>query len=349
VDKNIVKYKLSIDAMGGDYGLGTTIPASISSLKKFENLHIYLVGRKKEIRDYLSSKNFTYDYNRLSIVNAPEVVTMDESPISALKNKKLSSMRVSIDMVKSSQVSACISSGNTGALMCMSKFVLKTIPGIYRPAIVYAIPSLNRKKNSLRSVYMLDLGANINCSSSQLFQFGMMGSILATNIKKKKHPSVALLNIGSEEIKGLYNIKKASSLLHQSNHINYIGYIEGNEIFESKADVIVCDGFSGNIALKASEGTAKMVSSMVKHLFSKSFFSRISGLCAKAVLTKIKDQLNTNQYNGAPLLGLSGIVIKSHGSSSPLGFESAICEAINEIKYNIPEKIKKHIQPFMVD
>jgi glycerol-3-phosphate acyltransferase PlsX len=344
----VVEYKLSVDAMGGDYGLKTTIPASILSLKKFQNLHIYLVGRKKDIRNYLCSRSFKYDNNRLSIVDAPEVVDMDESPISALRHKKCSSMRVAIDMVKNAQVSACISAGNTGALMSISKFVLKTIPGIYRPAIVYAIPSLKKEKHYLGSVYMLDLGANVNCSASQLFQFGVMGSILAANIKKKIFPSVALLNIGSEEIKGLDNIKQAASLLQRSSCINYIGYVEGSEIFESKADVIICDGFSGNVALKTSEGTANMVSSMMRNSFSKSFFSRVSGLCAKPILIEIKDQLNTNQYNGASLLGLSGIVIKSHGSASPLGFESAIYEAINEVKYNIPQKIKMHIEPFML-
>ncbi len=333
--------------MGGDHGLKTTIPACLSALKKFPDLHICLVGIAKDIEQFLTAHKTPYDTTRLSIVNANEIVEMDESPALALRNKKDSSMRVAINLVKSDDVDACVSAGNTGALMATSKFVLKTLNEIDRPAIVYAIPSLDRKTKKMNPVYMLDLGANVNCSSEQLFQFGIMGSVLAANLKGTERPRVALLNIGEEEMKGLDSIKQAAKMLQNCDHINYIGYVEGNDIFSAKADVIVCDGFAGNIALKTMEGTAKLIADMLKDSFNNSIFSKLAMLISAPVLTGLKRKLDTNQYNGASLLGLRGIVIKSHGSASAEAFETAIYEAIKEIKYNIPQKTQAQIERIM--
>ena len=337
-------YRISIDAMGGDYGLKTTIPASISALNQYSNLKISLVGISTEIKHFLSTHCHGYDHSRLDIVHASEIVAMDEEPVSALRSKKDSSMRIAIDRVKNDQADACVSAGNTGALMATAKFVLKTLPEIDRPAIVYAIPCLNCETQEMGSFYMLDLGANVNCSSEQLFQFGIMGAILAENIKNKQRPSVALLNIGEEETKGLDNIKQAAKMLYNCDAINYIGCVEGNSMFNAKADVVVCDGFAGNVALKTSEGTAKLITSIMREAFSHSIASKIAAFIARPVLNNLKQKLNMDQYNGASLLGLRGIVVKSHGSASAKAFETAISEAIKEIKYNIPQKIKSQIE-----
>lgn len=342
-----ISYRVSVDAMGGDHGLKTTIPACLSALKKLPDLYISVVGITQKIEQFLSTNKAQYDTARLSIIHAAEIVEMDESPTLAIRNKKDSSMRVAINLVKNSEVDACVSAGNTGALMATSKFVLKTLNDIDRPAIVYAIPSLDRKTKKMNPVYMLDLGANIHCSSEQLFQFGIMGSVLAANLKGREYPRVALLNIGEEEIKGLDNIKQAAKMLKNCNHINYIGYIEGNDIFSAKVDVIVCDGFAGNIALKTMEGTAKLIADMLKDSFSSSIFSKLAMLISAPVLTGLKRKLDTNQYNGASLLGLRGIVIKSHGSASANAFETAIYEAVKEIKHNIPQKTQSQIERIM--
>ncbi len=333
--------------MGGDHGLKVTIPACVSALKKHPELHIFVVGVADQIEAELTQVKLSYDPHRVTIVHANETVEMDESPALALRNKKDSSMRVAINLIKSHEVDACVSAGNTGALMATSKFVLKTLHEIDRPAIVYAIPSLDRKTRKMDPVYMLDLGANVNCSSEQLFQFGIMGSVLAANLKGKDRPRVALLNIGEEEMKGLDSIKQAAKMLQNCDHINYIGYIEGNDIFSAKADVIVCDGFAGNIALKTMEGTAKIVADMLKDSFNNSIFSKLAMLISAPVLTSLKHKLDTNQYNGASLLGLRGIVIKSHGGALASAFETAIYEAIKEIRYNIPQKTQSQIERIM--
>ncbi len=333
--------------MGGDHGLKTTIPACISALNKYSNLHISIVGISDQIEQALSASKNRYDASRLTVVHASEIVEMDESPALVLRNKKDSSMRVAINLVKNHDVDACVSAGNTGALMATSKFVLKTLNDIDRPAIVYAIPSLDRKTKKMDPAYMLDLGANVNCSSEQLFQFGIMGSVLAANLKGKERPRVALLNIGEEEMKGLDSIKQAAKMLQNCDHINYIGYVEGNDIFSAKADVIVCDGFAGNIALKTMEGTAKIIADMLKDSFTSSIFSKLAMLISASVLKSLKSKLDTNQYNGASLLGLRGIVIKSHGGASAEAFETAIYEAIKEIKFNIPQKTQSHIERIM--
>ena len=330
--------------MGGDYGITSSIPASISALNQYPNLEIALVGVGKDIQKFLQLQCRQYDRNRLHVIHANEIVMMDEQPVFALRNKKNSSMRIAINRVKDNQADACVSAGNTGALMATAKFVLKTLPGIDRPAIVHAIPCLNYKTQTIDSFYMLDLGANVNCSSEQLFQFGIMGSILSENIKKKKRPSVALLNIGTEKIKGLDNVKEAAKMLCNYREINYIGYIEGDNMFSAKADVVVCDGFAGNVALKTSEGITKLIIAIIKGAFKHSISTRIAALVAKPVLNNLKYKLDMDQYNGGSLLGLRGIVIKSHGNASEKAFKTAISEAIKEIKYNIPQKIKSHMK-----
>ena len=342
-----ISYKISVDAMGGDHGLKTTIPACISALMKHPDLYISIVGISNQIEQELALSKKRYDKDRLSVVHASEIVEMDESPALALRNKKDSSMRVAINLVKDHEADACISAGNTGALMATSKFVLKTLHEIDRPAIVYAIPSLDPKTKKMDPVYMLDLGANVNCSSEQLFQFGIMGSVLAANLKNKERPRVALLNIGEEEMKGLDSIKQAAKMLQNCDPINYIGYIEGNDIFSAKADVIVCDGFAGNIALKTMEGTAKIVADMLKDSFKNNLFSKFAMLISAPVLINLKNKLDMNQYNGASLLGLRGIVIKSHGSASAEAFETAIYEGIKEIKHNIPQKTQSQVERIM--
>ena len=289
------------------------------------------------------------DHKQLSLVATSQVVSMADKPIVALRTKKDSSMRIAINRVKNNQADACVSAGNTGALMATAKFVLKTLPDIDRPAIVYAIPCLNHQTQTMSTFYMLDLGANVNCSSKQLFQFGIMGAILTENIKNKHQPSVALLNIGKEEIKGLENVKQAAKMLHECDRINYIGYIEGNNIFKAKADVVVCDGFTGNIALKSSEGTAQLITSIIKEAFNQNFTSKIAAFIAKPILNKLKKKLNMNQYNGGSLLGLKGIVIKSHGNASRQAFETAISKAIKEIQYNIPQKIRSQIEQSLIE
>jgi glycerol-3-phosphate acyltransferase PlsX len=338
-------YSISIDAMGGDHGLDSTIPAALSALTKDQRLRIVLVGDydqiHKKLKIYYARKK---NPPRLTIVHSSEVVEMNDSPSFALRKKKDSSMRIALNLVKDQKVDACISAGNTGALMATSKFVLKTLAEVDRPAIVYAIPSLNRKTKKMDPAYMLDLGANVNCSSKQLFQFGVMGSVLAESLKGKSRPSVALLNIGEEEMKGLDSIKQAARMLYNYDPINYTGYIEGNDIFFAKADVIVCDGFSGNIALKTSEGTAKLISEIIKDNFNQSILSKIAMLLSSPILKRIKNKLDINQYNGASLLGLRGIVIKSHGSASSKAFETAIFEGIKEIRHNLPQKIKSHVE-----
>lgn len=333
--------------MGGDHGLSSTVAASISALNKDPALHITLVGIENDITTELHKFGTKYDASRLHIHHASEIVSMDESPALALRNKKDSSMRVAINLVKEKKVDACVSAGNTGALMATSKFVLKTLNEIDRPAIVYAIPSYNKARKALDPVYMLDLGANVNCSSEQLFQFAIMGSILARYLKGKERPTVSLLNIGEEEMKGLDSIKQTAKMLYNCDDVNYNGYIESSDIFFAKSDVIVCDGFAGNIALKTMEGTAKLIALMIRESFTSSLFSRLAMLFSAGVLKKLKSQLDINQYNGASLLGLRGIVIKSHGGASADAFETAIFEAIKEIKHNIPEKIQACIETIM--
>jgi glycerol-3-phosphate acyltransferase PlsX len=338
---------IAIDAMSGDLGLKATIPGALQALQKYSELKLILVGDVRLIEQALKAHKVSLPQQRIEIQNATEVVLMDEAPSQALRNKKDSSMRVAINLIKEGRAQACVSSGNTGALMATSRFVLKMLPGIDRPAIIYGIPGANPKTHQPTLSHMLDLGANIECSAQHLFEFALMGSVRTTFVDHIQKPRVALLNIGEEEIKGLENIKEAAKMLSECPSINYVGFIEANDLFWDKADVIVCDGFVGNVALKTIEGTAKFIGYVVKRSFTANLFAKLQSLTALPVLKKIKNRLDVRQYNGASLLGLKGIVVKSHGGADSTGFASAITAAMHEVAENIPNKIHAQIEQIL--
>lgn len=330
--------RIAIDAMGGDKGLSVVIPAVKNVLSKDSNMDIVLVGKEEEIRASLVSYNIQ-DCHRVTIVHAAEVVGMDELPATALRYKKNSSMRVGVDLVKSGQADAFVSAGNTGALMATSKFVLKTIEGIDRPAIVSALPTVSG------SSYLLDLGANINCTSENLYQFAIMGAILKSSLSSSNcgiKPKVALLNIGEEEIKGTELIREASRLLSSNKLINYIGYVEADKLYNDAADVIVCDGFVGNIALKTSEGLSKFITKILKDTFMGTWYGKVVGLLAIPIIKTIRKKLDPGNYNGASFIGLNGIVIKSHGSADSYAFANAIMYAKSAIENNVIKHLKEN-------
>lgn len=326
--------KIAIDAMGGDHSLSVTVPASIDALKKFSDVHITLVGKQAEIEQALA--NYQYDQTRLNVVHADQVVEMDDLPSKALRNKRQSSMRLALNLVKDDEAQACVSAGNTGALMAVAKFVLKTLPDIDRPAICTSMPTMKGH------VHVLDLGANVGCTGENLTQFAVMGSVLASAVDNNESPKVGLLNIGEEEIKGHQRIKDAHQMIQETS-INYVGYIEGDDIYKGNTDVVVCDGFDGNIALKSSEGVAKMISFYLKEAFGRNIFTKLAGLCAYPVLKSFKDKVDPRRYNGASLLGLRKIVIKSHGGADQFAFLQAIAEARLEVSKNVPERISTEV------
>ena len=331
----MIKQSIAIDAMGGDEGPKVTIPASLDALTKYPYLHIILVGDQSMI-ELLLKKYDAIDHPRISIHGTTEVVQMDESPQSALKNKKNSSMRVAINLVKDGEAEACVSAGNTGALMATARFVLKTLKGIDRPAIASNLP------NQKGMTCMLDLGANADCTADQLLQFAVMGSMLTTALTKNKKPSIGLLNIGSEEMKGNEVVKEAANLLKKS-HLNFYGNVEGNDIFKGTTDVVVCDGFVGNVALKTTEGLAQMMGRFLLEEFKRNWLTKLMGFFSIPVLKAFKRRLDPRRYNGASFLGLNGIVIKSHGGTDAYGFRYAIDTAIEEVDSKIIQKIRKQL------
>ena len=326
---------LAIDAMGGDHGPKVTIPASINALSKYDQLRIILVGDKELIQKELQKNKYTN--TRLSIQHASEVVEMDESPQSALKNKKDSSMRVAINLIKEEKAQACVSAGNTGALMATARYVLKMLPGIDRPAIASSLPSQKG------TTYMLDLGANTDCTAEHLLQFAVMGAMLVSSVTGNPKPSVGLLNIGSEDIKGNEIVKEAGELLRQS-HLNFYGNVEGNDIFKGTTDVVVCDGFVGNVALKTAEGIAQLMGRFLTQEFKRNWITKFMALVSLLVLNRFKKRLDPRRYNGASFLGLKGIVVKSHGGADSYSFFFAIQTAIEESKNNVLEKIQKQLE-----
>ena len=330
-----MKITLALDAMGGDHGPAVTVPASLYQLEKNQDLHMILVGRKEELDRMLAGNKFVAK-GRLRTQNATEVVEMHELPSLALRNKKDSSMRVAIELVQRGAADACVSAGNTGALMAVARFVLKMLPGIDRPAICSIMPGI------AGDTHLLDLGANVDSSPEQLFQYAVMGSELTSALYNKSRPTVALLNVGAEEIKGNENVKQAAALLANS-HLNYVGFVEGNDIFTGKVDVIVCDGFVGNIALKASEGVAEFLMHNAREHFQQSLYGRIAALISMPVLKDIRRKIDPRRYNGASLLGLRGIVIKSHGGADKISFGYAIEEAMLEVQKNIPQRISTEL------
>ena len=324
----ITDYKLALDVMSGERDPHASIDAAIQALENDDALKFYLVGDEKKILDHFPKELM----QRIEIIHTDEVVSMNESPVDALRKKKNSSMRLSVNLVSEGKADACVSSGNTGALMANAKYVLKTLPTIDRPAFMKAIPTKGDY------TYMLDLGANSTCTAEQLYQFALMGNVVAREIKGISSPKVALLNIGEEEIKGHEMIKEASLLLEESS-INYVGYLEGNDIVENKADVIVTDGFTGNIAIKAMEGTIELMTSVLKQsLIDESNDESASG-GSKYALDIFKSSIDPRKHNGAFLVGLNGIVIKSHGSSDSYGYYHAILTAVNEVKKEIIPKL----------
>lgn len=326
--------------MGGDHGLSVVIPACVRAAKKNPNLKLLLVGVQDKVSAALK-KHGVISSKQFSIVHASEVVEMDDLPSQAMRNKKDSSMRVAINLVKDGQAEACVSAGNTGALMATARFVLKTLPGIDRPAIISELPTLKNK------TWVIDLGANVDSCAEHLFQFAVMGSALIQAVEKKPKPKIALLNIGVEEIKGNDQVKRTAHMLAECSLINYVGYVEGDQFYTGEVDLVVCDGFVGNVALKASEGIAKLLFTVLKESFNQNWLSKLVGLMAKPSLKHLKDRLDPSRYNGATLLGLNGIVVKSHGGANEFAFQYAIEEAIREVQSNVVDLVRDQINDFI--
>ncbi len=322
--------------MGGDHGPHVTVQAALEFQARQADVEIVLVGKADAIERELAAQRAAAG-PRLRLQPASEVVAMDEPVAQAMRGKKDSSMRVAIDLVKAGGAHACVSAGNTGALMAISRFVLKTLPGIDRPAIATVLPNMKRTNS-----YVLDLGANVDCTAEHLLQFGIMGAMLVAAVEHKEKPLVVLLNIGTEDIKGNEVVKRAAELLRASG-LNFAGNVEGDDIYKGTVDVIVCDGFVGNVALKASEGVVQMMVAALKEEFSRSAFTRLAALAAMPVLKGFRNRMDHRRYNGASLLGLRGIVIKSHGSADRYAFGQALGRAVEEVRNEVPQRIERRM------
>ncbi|MBD0785148.1 phosphate acyltransferase PlsX [Vibrio sp. Y2-5] len=333
---------VALDAMGGDFGPRVTVPAAVQALSHFPELKVTLIGDQTEIAQQLSFLG--YEPNaRLSVVNSDRVISNSEKPSLALRHSVGTSMGMAIDLVADGQADACVSAGNTGALMALSRFRLKLLPGIDRPALVSALPTASGGKT-----WMLDLGANVSSDADSLFQFAVMGAALAEQ-HLGRPARVAILNIGAEEIKGNDLVKRCAEMLSQTHAVNFIGYIEGNQLLIDAADVVVCDGFVGNVCLKACEGTAQL---FIDRLKNKFLGSSIKGWIAKKLFSELFTELKTlnpDQYNGASLLGLRGIVIKSHGSADVPAVVNAISEAVHEVKRQVPSRISDRLEAVLLE
>ncbi|MFC5301099.1 phosphate acyltransferase PlsX [Azospira restricta] len=323
---------IAVDCMGGDHGPRVTVPAALAAIQRHSDLSVILVGLEDQLRPLLKGD----EGGRVAIRHASEVVAMDESPALALRSKKDSSMRVAINLVKSGEAQGCVSAGNTGALMAISRFVLKTLPGIDRPAICTTLPTVKGH------VHVLDLGANVDSGPEHLLQFGIMGATLVAAVEHKERPTVGLLNIGEEEIKGNEVVKQAAELLRESG-LNFVGNVEGDGVYMGDADVVVCDGFVGNVALKISEGLAQMLATFLRQEFKKNLFTKLAALAALPVLNAFKRRADHRRYNGACLLGLKGVVVKSHGSADPFAFGNAINVALETAANGVIERISERM------
>ncbi|MBF7072916.1 phosphate acyltransferase PlsX [Glaciecola sp. MH2013] len=335
--------KIALDIMGGDNGPHVLLSAADQALQTFPNLSLIICGSQTVHNHYIATLG-EYDKSRVSFLVCEEVVEMTDKPTTALRKKKASSMRKAINLVAENEADACVSSGNTGALMAIAYYVLKTLPGVSRPALISWLPKIEGKK-----VLLLDLGASVNCDAEGLFQYAVMGSVFAEQCNGIKAPKVALLNVGEEDIKGNTLVKHADQLLQDSQGTNYIGYVEGDQIFSGKADVVVTDGFTGNIALKSSEGIAKLVIHELKRLTTETFAARIFSKLALPFLKKLYRRMNPDQYNGASLIGLRGIVVKSHGNASAEASFYAIKQAYEEAENAVPDKIKTKIESVLME
>lgn len=330
---------IAVDAMGGDHGPQVTVPAALDFLERSVGTNVLLVGIPETLEAELKRAKSAYSAvsERLRVVAASEVVGMNEDIRTAIRTKKNSSMRIAIDLVKSGEAHACISAGNTGALMGTAKFVLKTLPGIDRPAICAVLPT--RKGQT----YALDLGANAACEPEHLLQFAIMGAMLASAIEGIPNPSVGLLNIGSEDIKGSESVKRAGELLKKS-HLNYYGNIEGTDIYNGTTDVVVCDGFVGNVMLKTSEGMARMLGDFLKEEYTRNVFSKLAAAVSYPIIRRFRKRVDHRRYNGAALLGLKGVVVKSHGSADRYAFYKAIERATSEVRHGLLERIGTEVE-----
>ncbi|VVC75922.1 Phosphate acyltransferase [Aquicella siphonis] len=324
--------------MGGDHGPSVTVPAALEILAKFPKIRLILVGDSVALERQLSSRQ--YDSARLVLLHASQQVEMDELPSQALRTKKDSSMRVAINQLKEGKAQACVSAGNTGALMATARFVLKTLPGVDRPAIISTFPTMSPDKN----VRMLDLGANVDSNAENLVQFAVMGSVLASAVDNIENPKVYLLNIGEEEIKGNDLVKQTAYLLTNTKCLNFAGYIEGDAIHTGEADVVVCDGFVGNVALKTTEGVARFIGLLMKEAFMRNIFTRLIGIMVKPVLKSFIRRIDPGRYNGATFIGLNGTVVKSHGGANIQAFARAIEEAVIGVQKNVPERIRNQVE-----
>ncbi len=321
--------------MGGDFGPRCIVPACLSAMAENPSLELILVGQAPVLEEILSRQSGV-DRARLRVEHASEIISMDERPAQALRNKPDSSMRQALELVRQGRAQACVSAGNTGALMALARYVLKTLPGIDRPAMVTGIPTQAGR------TLLLDLGANVDCSAEHLYQFAVMGAV-AAEVQGTLRPRIALLNVGTEDIKGNQQVKLAASLLQQADELNYCGFIEGDGLYRGEADVVVCDGFVGNILLKSSEGLVTMLSARIASLFKESLGSRLVGSLAMPLLRRLQDELAPAQHNGASFLGLQGIVVKSHGGADEEAFKVAIARAVVEVRENLPQRLHSRL------
>lgn len=326
--------------MGGDHGLEVVIPASVAAMNQYPELKLLLVGDQQKIKATLK-KYIPINPNQYVIIHASQEVDMDELPSHAIRNKRDSSMRVAVNLIKKGEAQACVSAGNTGALMAIARYVLKTLSGIDRPAIIAKLPTHTGKTR------VIDLGANIDSCAEHLFQFAVIGSALIQALEKKQRPKIGLLNIGVEEIKGNDQVKRTAHILGQCPQLNYVGYVEGNQFYTGDVDLVVCDGFVGNAALKASEGLAKFIIDLLRESFNRNWLGKLAGFIAKPTLNYLKSRIDPAHYNGACLLGLNGIVIKSHGSAGKKAFQNAIVEAMLHVRHNVIGLVKDQIAEFV--
>jgi glycerol-3-phosphate acyltransferase PlsX len=333
---------IALDMMSGDDGVASSVPGAIQALNKHQDLFLILVGNKTAIENFIPNDIKKLENTRYNILHTNELISMQDEVLTAIRSKKQSSMRLSIEAVNQNKADACVSAGNTGALMALSKIILKMLQGIDRPAICGSFPT----KDGL--THMLDLGANVQCNSNHLYQFAIMGSALVQSLEISNSPKIGLLNVGSEEFKGNDTIKHSGQLLQKSK-LNYAGFVEGDDIFTGNFDLVVTDGFAGNIALKSIEGVANIISHFIKSEFNKNIFTKISAAISYPVMKAVKKKVDPRRYNGASLLGLQGVVVKSHGSADPYAFSRAINTAYYEVKNQILNKITNLINTEMSD
>lgn len=330
-------YTIAVDVMGGDFGPRVTIPATLDALGRHPHLSVKLIGHTEAIQPFLIGLDSDLAC-RIDIVHAPDTISMSAKPSQTLRTGQNSSMYKAIQLVDDGAAQACVSAGNTGALMVLGRYILRMLPGVDRPAIISSVPTAKGH------CYLLDLGANVDCSAEHLLQFAIMGSVMTAAVDGIESPRVGLLNIGQEQVKGNEQVKLASRLIQEHASLNYVGYIEGDDLYAGHADVVVCDGFVGNIALKSSEGLARLINQKVQASFKRGFYRKFLALLAKPVLADLKKQMDPSRRNGASLLGLQGIVIKSHGSANRQCYGFAIEQAVKEIEQNIPRKISSEIE-----